>query len=98
LSKTRVALCSGLLGLAISGTILVLLYFGVSGILVVGPKIDLMYLLWPSSIFLLITWRTTMQGILLTALLVALNFGLYATVALLLRYALHLICRRSEVK
>jgi len=96
-SMKRAALCAGLVGLAIAGTILVLLYFGVSGILIVGRGIDLMYFLWPSSKFLLITWRTTMQGILLTALLVALNFALYATVALLLRCALRLMRRRSEL-
>lgn len=80
----RVAYGAGVIGLIVSGIMLALLAFGVSGVLTVG-KTDLMYILWPSSMMLIVGWRTTVAGITITAFAVALNCLLYAGGAILLR-------------
>ncbi len=67
-------------GLIVSGAILTLLWFGVSGVLTVGHT-DLMYVFWPSSIMLLGDWCTTPAGIMITVSSVAINCLLYGVVA-----------------
>lgn len=79
----QVALWGGIVGLVISALILASLAFGVSGVLRVHD-IDLMYVLWPSSMMLTIGWRTTAAGIATTVLSVAINFLTYAGIALVL--------------
>ena len=87
----QVALWGGIVGIVISALILTSLAFGVSGVLKVHD-IDLMYVLWPSSIILTIGWRTTVTGIATTMLSVAINFVTYAGIALILH-----VCLRSFV-
>ncbi len=72
------------IGLLVSIAVLVLLGFGVSGILYVGST-DFMYVLWPSSLILTVGWRSTPSGIIITALSVAMNCLTYAAGALLVR-------------
>jgi hypothetical protein len=74
-------------GLVVSAGVLTLLWFNVSGVLEVG-HMDLMYVLWPSSLLLLGAWHTTPLGILITFLAVVTNCLVYAGVALLLRRGL----------
>jgi hypothetical protein len=59
LTTRRVAIVGGAVGLLASGVVLVLLWFGVAGVLRIGHT-DLMYLLWPSSLMLTITWDKTL--------------------------------------
>ena len=78
--------------------VLVLLWFGVAGVLCVR-QIDLMYVFWPSSLMLTVTWRSTTFGITTTLESVAINCLLYMVVG----YALHRIVRtvrrdRGEVE
>jgi hypothetical protein len=82
----QIAIGAGVVGLAVSGVILALVAFGVSGVMTVGET-DLMYVLWPSSRMLIVGWRTTVAGISFTAFAIALNCLLYASVAILLRLA-----------
>jgi hypothetical protein len=78
-------------GLFVSGVVLVLLWFGVAGVLRIG-RTDLMYLLWPSSLILTVTWDRTLFGIMLTVVSVALNVLMYGAIAILAERALRL-CR-----
>lgn len=84
MARRHVALCGGIVGLIISGLILTLLAFGVSGALTVH-NIQLMNALWPSSTMLTVGWRTTPMGITITVLSVLINFLTYSAIALLLR-------------
>jgi TRAP-type C4-dicarboxylate transport system permease small subunit len=84
-------------GLVISGAILKLLALGVSGVLIVSG-IDLMHLLWPSSMMLTVGWHTTPTGITITALSVVLNCFLYLGIAMLLRFFLRLVLPRGVAK
>ena len=84
------ALVGAGVGLIVAGTILVLLWLGVSGVLEVGQT-DLMYVLWPSSVVLVGGWRTTALGILITICSVVANCLMYAAVALLLRWVVGLV-------
>ena len=82
---TRVVLSVGaIVGLLVSSAVLALMWFGVSGVLYVGHT-DLMRIFWPSSVILTIGWRTTLHGIGMTAVSVALNCLLYMAVAYALR-------------
>jgi hypothetical protein len=72
------------LGLFVAVVVLTLLWFGVAGVLMLGG-IDLMYVVWPSSLMLTVGWRTTVAGIMTTAASVALNCLMYIAVLLLLR-------------
>jgi len=79
-------------GLVVSGSVLTLLWFGVSGVLQVGHT-DFMYLLWPSSLVLIGGWHTTARGVLITVASVVTNCLLYSVVALLLREGVVLIAK-----
>jgi len=79
--NTRTVLLIGMsLGLAASGAVLTLLWFGVTGVLYVNG-IDLMRLFWPSSVMLVITWRNTIPGVMITIFAVVINSLLYMAVA-----------------
>ena len=80
------ALLGAVIGLVVSGSVLALMWFGVSGALRVGNT-DLMYVFWPSSLVLIGGWHTTGLGIVITILSVVTNCLMYAGVALLLRWA-----------
>jgi hypothetical protein len=74
---TRKALIvGGIVGLIISSAVLTLLWFGVVGILNVGDA-NLMYVFWPSSMMLLVGWRSTIHGIVFTTTSIAINCLMY---------------------
>lgn len=95
MTTRRVAIVGGGVGLLVSGVVLVLLWFGVAGVLRIG-RTDLMYLLWPSSLMLTITWDRTLFGITLTVVSVALNVLMYGAIATLIETALRLSLRKSN--
>ena len=64
------------LGLATSGAVLTLMWFGVSGVLHLN-SIDLRRLFWPSWVMLLTTWRSTPHGVMTTIFAVVINCLLY---------------------
>jgi mannose/fructose/N-acetylgalactosamine-specific phosphotransferase system component IIC len=89
------ALIAGaVIGLIVCGGILSLLWFGVSGVLGVRG-IDLMYVLWPSSVLLVVTWHSTITGVTITALAVAMNCLMYMTLALVVRASVRFVVRLS---
>ncbi len=67
----------------VSFAILTLMAFEVSGVLH-GQRVDWMYILWPSSLMLVVGWRTTIPGITITAVAIITNCLLYAFLAFLL--------------
>ena len=71
-------------GLIAACIVMVLLCYGVSGILVWG-QIDFMYVLWPVSVILPGDWHRTIPGLIMTALSVMINCLTYSAFALLLR-------------
>ena len=83
------------MGLLASGVVLALLWFGVAGVLRIG-RTDLMHLLWPSSLMLTITWDSTLFGITLTVISVALNVLMYGAIATLVERALRLSLWKSN--
>lgn len=83
MSTKAVALIAGVAGLIVSFAILTLMAFGVSGVLH-GHSVDWMYLLWPSSLMLVVGWRTTILGITITAVSIITNCLLYSFIAVLL--------------
>lgn len=90
MSVKLTAVLGAAIGLLVSGGVLVLLLFGVSGVLQMG-RTDLMYALWPSSLVLVGGWHTTVAGILITICAVVINCLLYAAAALILRCGFALI-------
>ena len=72
------------IGLIVACVVLILIYFGVSGILIVGQT-DFMYIVWPSALMLLVRWRTSVLGVMTTLLAVSINCLLYMLLALILR-------------
>ena len=80
-------------GLLVSGAVLALLWYGVSGILFVN-HIDLMHIVWPSSIMLTTGWRCTVPGVMITASSVAINCLLYMAVAYSLWAVVRLVTHR----
>jgi hypothetical protein len=95
LTTQQAAIVGGAVGLLVSGVVLVLLRFGVAGVLRIGNT-DLMYLLWPSSLMLTITWDRTLLGITLTVISVVLNFLTYGAIAALAERVLRLSLRKSN--
>ena len=85
------------LGLITSGIVVALMWFRVSGVLRVGQT-DLMYVLWPSSVMLIVGWRNTLPGIAITLFSVILNCFTYIAVVLLLRAGISLIARPKAVR
>jgi hypothetical protein len=94
-------LSAGTIGLMVSIAILALIACGVAGVLTFR-EIDLMYVLWPSSLILTTSWRTTVRGITLTVIAVVLNCLTYSVIAVLLRAgllsALKLIKRKERIR
>jgi hypothetical protein len=95
LTTLRVAIVGGAAGLLVSGVVLMLLWCGVAGVLRIGHT-DLMYLLWPPSLMLTITWDRTLFGIMLTVISVALNVLMYGAIAILVRKAVRLSLWKSN--
>jgi hypothetical protein len=95
LTTRQVAIVGGTVGLFVSGAVLVLIWFGVAGALAIGHT-DLMYLLWPSSLMLTVTWDKSLIGITLTVISVAVNIVMYGVIAILLDKAFRLSLWKSE--
>src|SRR5690348_13724818 len=92
-SRNRLLILNaGSIGLMVSMAILGLIAFGVAGVFNRGD-IELMYVLWPSSVMLTTTWHTTVLGMSCTVASVFLNFLTYAAVAVLLRIGLRWILK-----
>lgn len=95
LTTRQVGIVGGAVGLLVSGAVLVLVWFGVSGVLRISQT-DVMYLLWPSSLLLTVTWDKSPFGISLAVISVALNILMYGVIAILLRKAFQLSLRKSR--
>jgi hypothetical protein len=78
-----IAFSAGIVGVMISVGILTLLAMGVSGVLFVN-QVDFMYVLWPFSLMLIVGWRTTPLGIMITLFSIVANGLLYAVLAAVL--------------
>ena len=90
MTTRQLVFTAGAVGLTVSVAILTLLGFGVSGVLTIR-NVDLIYLLWPSSLMLTTGWRTTVPGIALTIVSVFANCLTYLVIAVLLRAILRSI-------
>lgn len=90
LTTRQVLLAGGIVGLSVSGAVLALIWFGVAGVLTVG-RTDLMYVFWPSSVMLIVGWRSTIPGMMITASSVGINCLLYMALAYALRRVVQLV-------
>jgi hypothetical protein len=90
MTTRHVLIVGGVVGLLVSSAVLALLWFGVSGVLVIG-KTDLMYVFWPSSVMLIKGWRSTIPGVMITASSVAINCLLYMALAYALQRVVLLV-------
>ena len=90
MTKRQTAIIGGIMGLMASSVVIVLIWYGVSGVLYIGHT-DYMYVLWPSSVMLVGSWNRTVPGIMITVSCVAINCLMYAAIALLLRVCIRLI-------
>ena len=89
------AVVGGTVGLLVSGLVLMLLWFGVAGVLMIGRS-DLMHFLWPSSLMLTVTWGRTLNGIMTTIAAVVLNVLMYATIGILLQKGIRFSLGKSD--
>ncbi|MBV9075720.1 MAG: hypothetical protein JOZ10_19015 [Acidobacteria bacterium] len=80
--SNRIVLGSCVIALVACICILILLASGTAGVLILAGRLDLMYVLWPSSLMLVVGWGKTPFGIMITLLSVALNCALYTAIAL----------------
>jgi hypothetical protein len=76
MTTRQVLIVGGIVGLIVSSAVLALLWFGVAGVLYLGDT-NLMYIFWPSSMMLLVGWRSTIHGMMITATSIAINCLLY---------------------
>ena len=90
MTTRQLVFTAGAVGLTVSVAILTLLGFGVSGVLTIR-NVDLIYLLWPSSLMLTTGLRTTVPCIALTIVSVFANCLTYLVIAVLLRAILRSI-------
>ena len=90
MTTRQVLFVAGAMGLLVSSVVLVLLWYHVAGVLVIG-KTDLVPLFWPSSVVLVVGRCRTILGVLITVSSVVINCMLYMTVAYSLRGAVRLI-------
>ncbi len=90
MTSRETILTGGVIGLLASSIVLTLLWFGVVGVLGAGA-VDYTYVLYPSWGMLVVGWCTTVSGITITVISVAINCALYAAIALLLRGCVLLI-------
>ena len=88
MTTRQVLIAGGVVGLGVSSVVLALLWFGVAGILVIS-NINLRHMFWPSSVMLVVGWRSTIPGMMITASAVAINCLLYMALA----YALLRVAR-----
>jgi hypothetical protein len=83
MSRSQAAIVGVASGLVAPAITLAFLWSGLGFTIVMG-KVNLTYLLWPSSRILLIGWQATTRGILTTVFAVLINCFLYAIAASLL--------------
>jgi len=95
LTTWQSAVVGGTVGLLVSGLVLMLLWFGVAGVLMVGRS-DLMYFLWPFSLMLTVTWGRTLNGMMTTIAAVALNVLMYGTIGILLQKGIRFSLGKSD--
>jgi hypothetical protein len=96
MTTRQVLIVGGIVGLIMSSAVVALIWFGVAGVLNVGHT-DLMYVLWPSSVMLVVGWRSTIPGVVITAMSVAINCLLYMTLAYALLRVVRLVrCWRNQ--
>ena len=88
MTTRQVLIVGGIVGLFVSSAVLALIWLGAGGVLAIG-KTDLMYIIWPSSVMLVVGWRNTIPGIMITASSVVINCLLYTALA----YALLRVAR-----
>jgi hypothetical protein len=81
MSARQAAILGGAVGLAVSAVILVLLRWGVAGILFVGNA-DLASLFWSSFFLLTTNWHSSVPGAAISLCAVAINCLIYAMLAL----------------
>jgi hypothetical protein len=93
MTTRQVLLIGSIVGLSVSSAVLALLRFGVSGVLWVGNA-SLMHLFWPSSVMLVVGWRNTIPGVMITVSSVAINCLLYMAVAYSLRIVVRFVAHR----
>jgi hypothetical protein len=84
MTNCRAIVIGSAFGLIAASVVIILLWYGVSGILV-WCQIDFMYVLWPVSEILPGDWHRTIPRLIMTALLVMINCLTYSAFALLLR-------------
>jgi len=90
LTNRTVLFIGALLGLAIPGAVLTLLWFGVAGVLHANATgTDWIKLFWLASVMLVVGWRSTIPGLMITVSAVAINCVLYMAIA----YALWQLAR-----
>ena len=90
LTSRAVLLIGALFGLAISSAVLTLMWFGVAGVLQPNATgTDWMHVIWPASVMLVVGWRSTIPGLMITVSAVAINCVLYMAI----EYALWQLAR-----
>ena len=97
MASRRAIVIGSVFGLITASVVVVLLSYGVSGILVWG-QIDFMYVLWPVSVILPGDWHRTIPGFIMTALLVMINCLTYSAFALLLRAFTRMIVKQKNFR
>ena len=95
MTTRQVALIGGAVGLVLSIATLVFLAWGVPAVLLSGD-LDWIHVLWPSSRMLVVGWRTTTVGILITLYAVAINCLTYAAMGMGLRVILQSLGGRMK--
>jgi hypothetical protein len=90
MTTRRVLIAGAIVGLLVSSAVLALIWFGVAGVLNVG-RTHLMYVFWPSSVMLVVGWRSTIPGVMITASSVVINCLLYMVLAYALLRVVRLV-------
>jgi hypothetical protein len=90
----RAAILGGGIGLTVCAAILVLIWWGVAGVLFVG-NVDLASVFWPSFFLLTTSWHSSADGVVITLCAIVINCVIYALLALALRVVVRAVCRWS---
>ena len=90
MTTRQVLLIGGIAGLSIPALALALAWFGLPSDFMAG-EVNLTRLLWPSYMMLVVGWRSTIPGIVITIFAVATNCLLYMAFAYTLRRCVGLL-------
>ena len=96
MTKRRVVVIGGLIGLIAPAVVLSLLYFYGVWVITTSGGIDLRTIFWPFSVMLTTGWCCTVPGLLITLAAIAYNCLAYIAVGLLLRALIGLIAQRGN--